>query len=167
MLYGENRNSDTKGLRFLLLYGIMRKKEDGIIMSCLESAKNKLDTLRETRFELYLEIKENYALDDDCEDATSVENAIDEGEINLEWNELRDISYIDDSVRCQEALVHALELLEKSDKKSLHNANKELEMLVGEARRIRKARENDLKKAAEIISSMNELIDICDAHRQK
>jgi len=104
-------------------------------------------------------------LDDNCEDAASVENAIDEGEIDLEWNELRDISYIDASVRCQKALVHALELLEKGDKKSLHNANKELEVLVGEARRIKKARENDLKKAQEIISSINKLIDICDAHR--
>ena len=136
-------------------------------MNCIEPAKNKLDTLLQKRSELYLEIKESYALDDDCEDAASVENAIDEGEIDLEWNELRDISYIDASVRCQEALIHALELLKKGDKKSVHNANKELEVLVGEARRIRKSGEDDLKKAQEIISSMNEIIDICDMHRQR
>ena len=136
-------------------------------MNCIEPAKNKLDTLLHKRSELYLEIKESYALDDDCEDAASVENAIDEGEIDLEWNELRDISYIDASVRCQEALIHALELLKKGDKKSVHNANKELEVLVGEARRIRKSGEDDLKKAQEIISSMNEIIDICDVHRQR
>ena len=136
-------------------------------MNFIEPAKNKLDTLLQKLFELYIEIKERYALDDDCEDAASVENAIDEGEIDLEWNELRDISYIDASVRCQEALIHALELLKKGDKKSLHNANKELEVLVGEARRIRKAGEDDLKKAQEIISSMNEIIDICDMHRQR
>ena len=136
-------------------------------MNCIEPAKNKLDTLLQKRSELYLEIKESYALDDDCEDAASVENAIDEGEIDLEWNELRDISYIDASVRCQEALIHALELLKKGDKKSVHNANKELEVLVGEARRIRKSGEDDLKKAQEIISSMNEIIDICDVHRQR
>ena len=136
-------------------------------MNCIEPAKNKLDTLLQKRSELYLEIKERYALDDDCEDAASVENAIDEGEIDLEWNELRDISYIDASVRCQEALIHALELLKKGDKKSVHNANKDLEVLVGEARRIRKSGEDDLKKAQEIISSMNEIIDICDVHRQR
>ena len=136
-------------------------------MNCIEPAKNKLDTLLQKRSALYLEIKESYALDDDCEDAASVENAIDEGEIDLEWNELRDISYIDASVRCQEALIHALELLKKGDKKSVHNANKELEVLVGEARRIRKSGEDDLKKAQEIISSMNEIIDICDMHRQR
>ena len=136
-------------------------------MNCIELAKNKLGTLLQKRSELYLEIKENYALDDDCEDAASVENAIDEGEIDLEWNELRDISYIDALVRCQEALIHALELLKKGDKKSVHNANKELEVLVGEARRIRKSGEDDLKKAQEIISSMNEIIDICDVHRQR
>ena len=138
-----------------------------MMIDCLESAKKNLDTLREKRCELYLEIKESYALDDDCEDAASVKNAIDEGEINLEWNELRDISYIDASVHCQEALVHALELLEKGDKKSMHNANKELEVLVGKARRIKNAGDNDLKKAQEIISSMNRIIEICDAHRQK
>lgn len=136
-------------------------------MNCIEPAKNKLDTLLQKRSELYLEIKESYALDDDCENAASVENAIDEGEIDLEWNELRDISYIDALVRCQEALIHALELLKKGDKKSVHNANKELEVLVGEARRIRKSGEDDLKKAQEIISSMNEIIDICDMHRQR
>ena len=136
-------------------------------MSSLESAKNKLDTLLQKRSELYLEIKESYALDDDCEDEASVENAINGGEIDLEWNDLRDISYVDASVHCQEALIHALELLKKGDKKSVHNANKELEVLVGEARRIRKSGEDDLKKAQEIISSMNEIIDICDVHRQK
>ena len=136
-------------------------------MNCIEPAKNKLDTLLQKRSELYLEIKESYALDDDCENAASVENAIDEGEIDLEWNELRDISYIDALVRCQEALIHALELLKKGDKKSVHNANKELEVLVGEARRIRKSGEDNLKKAQEIISSMNEIIDICDVHRQR
>ena len=136
-------------------------------MNCIELAKNKLDTLLQKRSELYLEIKESYALDDDCEDAASVENAIDEGEIDLEWNELRDISYIDALVRCQEALIHALELLKKGDKKSVHNANKELEVLVGKARRIRKSGEDDLRKAQEIISSMNEIIDICDMHRQR
>ena len=136
-------------------------------MSNLESAKNRLDTLRANASELYLKIKEDYSLSDDCEDAESMRNAIYEGEINLEWNELRDISYIDDSVRCQEALVDALNLLEKGDKKSIHNANKALEVLVREARQIRKKGEIDLNKAQDLISSMNEIIDICDAHRQK
>ena len=136
-------------------------------MNCIEPAKNKLDALLEKQSELYLEIRENYALDDDYEDAASVENAIYGGEIDLEWNDLRDISYVDASVRCQKALVDALELLKKGDKKSVHNANKELEILVGEARRIRKSGDDDLRKAQEIISSMNEIIDICDAHRQK
>ena len=165
----KNRNSDTKGLRSFAYICYNMKKTGGIIiiMSSLESAKNKLDELLEIQSELYLGIRENYALDDDCEDATSVEEAIDEGEIDLEWNDLRDISYVDASVRCQKALVDALELLKKGDKKSIHNANKELEILVGEARRIRKSGKDDLRKAQEIISAMNEIIDVCDAHRQK
>ena len=63
-------------------------------------------------------------------------------------------------------LVHALELIETGDKKSAHNANKALETLVREARKIRKDKEEDVKKAQEVISLMNEIIDVCDAHRK-
>ena len=47
-----------------------------------------------------------------------------------------------------------------------HNANKALETLVREARKIRKDKEEDVKKAQEVISLMNEIIDVCDAHRK-
>jgi len=38
--------------------------------------------------------------------------------------------------------------------------------LVREARKIRKDKEEDVKKAQEVISLMNEIIDVCDAHRK-
>ena len=134
-------------------------------MNSLGTAKEKLDLLIQKQEEILLTIKEDYDLDDeDCEDAESVQNAIACGDITLEWDENRDIDYADDAVRCQQMLVHALELIETGDKKSAHNANKALETLVREARKIRKDKEEDVKKAQEVISLMNEIIDVCDAH---
>ena len=136
-------------------------------MNSLGTAKEKLDLLIQKQEEILLTIKEVYDLDDeDCEDAESVQNAIACGDITLEWDENRDIDYADDAVRCQQMLVHALELIETGDKKSAHNANKALETLVREARKIRKDKEEDVKKAQEVISLMNEIIDVCDAHRK-
>ena len=136
-------------------------------MNSLVTAKEKLDLLIQKQEEILLTIKEDYDLDDeDCEDAESVQNAIACGDITLEWDENRDIDYADDAVRCQQMLVHALELIETGDKKSAHNANKALETLVREARKIRKDKEEDVKKAQEVISLMNEIIDVCDAHRK-
>ena len=137
-------------------------------MNCLETAKERLDLLIKNQEQILLTIKEDYDLDDeDCEDAESVQNAINCGDITLEWDENRDVDYADDAVRCQQMLVHALELIETGDKKSAHNANKALETLVRKARKIRKDKEEDVKKAQEVISLMNEIIDVCDAHRQK
>lgn len=137
-------------------------------MNSLETAKERLDLLIKNQVQLLLTIKEDYDLDDeDCEDAESVQSAINCGDITLEWDENRDVDYADDAVRCQQRLVRALELLEVGDKKSTHNANKALETLVREARRVRKDKEEDVKKAQELVSLMDEIISVCDNHRQK
>ncbi len=136
-------------------------------MNSLETAKERLDLLIKKQEEILLIIKEDYDLDDeDCEDAASVQSAIDCGDITLEWDEYRDVDYADNAVRCQQMLVRALELIQAGDKKSTHNANKALETLVREARRVRKDKEEDVKKAQDVISLMNEIIDVCDAHRK-
>lgn len=136
-------------------------------MNSLDTAKERLDLLLQKQEEILLTIKEDYDLDDEaCEDAESVQTAIDCGDITLEWDENRDIDYADEAVRCQQMLVRALELVEAGDKKSAHNANKALETLVRTARKVKKDKTEDVKKAQEIISLMNEIIDVCDAHRK-
>jgi len=132
-------------------------------MNDLEAAKQKLELLVEKKDGLLLRIKDDY----DLEEATEVESAIDDGDVSLEWEEYRGIDYADSSLRCQQMLVHALELLEAGDKKSVHNANKALETLVREARKVRKERTEDIQKAQEVISLMDEIINVCDEHRQK
>ena len=113
--------------------------------------------------DLLLRIKDDY----DLEDATDVESAIDDQDIFLEWEEYREIDYADSSLRYQQMLVDALELLETGDKKSVHNANKALETLVRDARKVRKERTEDIQKAQEVISLMDEIINVFDEHRQK
>ena len=132
-------------------------------MNSLETAKSQLVLLVEKKNDLLLRIKDDY----DLEDVTEVESAIDDEDVSLEWEECREIDYAGSSVRCQQMLVDALELLETGDKKSVHNANKALETLVREARKIRKERTEDIQKAQEVISLMDEIINVCDDHRQK
>ena len=137
-------------------------------MSSLQTAKKKLEILEEKKTGLLLRIKDDYDLEDEsCEDAAAVESAIDCGDVSLEWEEYREIDYADSSLRCQLMLVDALALLETGDKKAVHNANKALETLVREARKIRKERTEDIQKAQEVISLMDEIINVCDDHRQK
>lgn len=132
-------------------------------MNDLEATQKKLGSLIEKKNDLLLRLKDDY----DLEDATEVESAIDDGDVFLEWEEYRELDYADSSLRCQQMLVHALELLEAGDKKSVHNANKVLETLVREARKVRKERTEDIQKAQEVISLMDEIINVCDEHRQK
>ena len=132
-------------------------------MTNLETAKKQLELLVEKKNDLLLRIKDDY----DLEDVTEVESAIDDEDVSLEWEEYREIDYADSSVRCQQMLVDALALLEAGDKKAVHNANKALETLVREARRIRKEKTEDIQKAQEVISLMDEIINVCDDHRHK
>ncbi|MBQ7331532.1 MAG: hypothetical protein IJW94_07075 [Oscillospiraceae bacterium] len=132
-------------------------------MTGLETAKKQLALLEEKKKDLLLRIMEDYGL----EDAAEAESAIDDEEISLEWEECRELDYADSSLRCQQMLVDALALLDSGDKKSVHNANKALETLVREARKIRKERTEDIQKAQEVISLMDEIIHVCDDHRQK
>ena len=68
-------------------------------MNSLGTAKEKLELLIEKQEKILLVIKEDYDFDDeDCEDAESVQNAIDCGDITLEWDENRDIDYADDEL---------------------------------------------------------------------
>ena len=132
-------------------------------MNSLETANKKLDILAKKKDDLLLRIKDDY----DLEDETDVESAIDDEDVSLEWEEYREIDYADSSLRCQQMLVDALELLETGDKKSVHNANKALETLVREARKIRKEKTKDIQKAQEVVSLMDEIINVCDEYRQK
>ena len=134
-------------------------------MSSLEQAKKSLAEYKEKEREVLREIKDIYDVDNSYEDEIDVKNAIGD-EFILEWNEKRDVIYICDIVECQEKLVNALEMLEQNDKKSIHNAKKSFEVLVSEARQIKKAREHEIEQAQNVIKAMNDIIKVCDENRK-
>lgn len=130
-------------------------------MSYLEQAKEQLAEYEEKQKSIISEIKESYIEDGFDEDEIDIDTGI-VVDGALRWDELRDIDYIDDVVSCQELLVRALEIFEQKDKKSLHNANKAFETLVRSARRIKKARIEDIQQAQNVIDVMNEIIKVCN-----
>lgn len=134
-------------------------------MSYLEQAKKLLAESEEKQESLFQEIKEPYLEEGFDEDEIDIENGI-VGDLVLEWYSSRDVDYMDDVVTCQKLLVRALEILEPGDKKAIHNGKKALETLVRQARRVKKDKNDDIKKAQEVIAAMDEIIKLCDANRK-
>ena len=113
------------------------------------------------------EVKQECNLDnEEYNDLDVIEDEVLSGDIILEWFEHRDLAYISDMIDCQKALLDTLKMAETGDKKALHNANKAFEELVHEARHIKKKRNEDIQKAQEVISLMDEIIKVCDEYRK-
>lgn len=94
-----------------------------------------------------LDFQDTYDLDEEYYDRPeSIENGVLGGEIDLEWQDARDLDYADTMVRYQQLLVRELTILAQGDKKSLHNANKAFETLVRDARRIQSSKWQIFKK---------------------
>ena len=130
--------------------------------------ESKLEFLVKKREAFLEEIKQEFDLDDEeYNNLETVEDEILSGELLLEWFDHRDLTYINDMISCQRALLDTLKNAEEGDKKSLHNANKAFEELIHEARRIKKKRKEDMDKAQEAIDFMDEIIKACDQHREK
>ena len=136
-------------------------------MSILKQQENKLESLAKARTELLTEVKQECNLDnEEYNDLGVIEDEILSGDIILEWFEHRDLAYISNMIDCQKALIDTLKMAEIGDKKALHNAKKAFEELVHEARHIKKKRNEDIQKAQEVISLMDEIIKVCDEHRK-
>ena len=132
------------------------------MMKSLDIAKQKLDLCLKDYEKLILEIKDFYDLDNDYDSVESIEDAIDSEEFSIDWQERREFDYACDMVRCQQMLVDALKLVECGE-----NANKEFETLIHEARKAKKEREQDIIKAQQVISLLEEILSECDTHRNK
>ncbi|MBO7195869.1 MAG: hypothetical protein J6V80_00885, partial [Clostridia bacterium] len=106
--------------------------------------ESKLEFLVKKREAFLEEIKQEFDLDDEeYNNLETVEDEMLSGELLLEWFDHRDLTYINDMISCQRALLDTLKNAEEGDKKSLHNANKAFEELIHEARRIKKKRKED------------------------
>lgn len=138
-------------------------------MNRLSELKEQLDILEERKRDFLLEMKDIYYLDEeDCETEDDILEAIYSGDILPlpEWQELREIEYLDSMISGKKLLVQAIEIYEKDDQKSLHNANKAFKTLVGNLCGIKKEKKEDIKKAQEVIDTIDEIIKICDEYRE-
>lgn len=136
-------------------------------MSELEKVSNTLASLAEKKANILLDFQDTYDLDEEHYDSPeSIENGVLGGEIDLEWQDARDLDYADTMARYQQQLVRALTIFAQGDKKSQHNANKAFETLVRDARRIKHNKMADIQKAQEIVSFMDEIIQTCDMYRK-
>ena len=136
-------------------------------MRDVDILKSELKGLKERKKGLLIELRDIYELDEeDCESEENILGALYSGDIFPEWYELRDIEYLDSMISGKKLLIRAIELYEKNDSKSLHNANKAFETLVGDLRRIKKEKKDDIEKAQEVIDTIDEIINICDEYRK-
>ena len=110
---------------------------------------------------------EDYDLDsDDYESSESVYEGYICGDIELEWLDNRDLEYLTQMFSSQNHLMYLLEQLDTEDKKALHNINKGFEIVVSEARRIKQKRLDDIEKAQDVITLMDEIIQTCEKYRK-
>ena len=136
-------------------------------MGVSEQASNTFTSLKEKKSNILLDFKDIYNLDEEYYDSPeSIENGVLGGDIDLEWQDARDLDYADEMVRYQQLLVRALTIFAQSDKKALHNASKAFETLVRDARRIKHDKMADIQKAQEVVSLMDEIIQTCDMYRK-
>lgn len=136
-------------------------------MNKVDELKKQFDILEKRKRDFLSEMRDIHELDEeDCETAEDILDAMYSGDIFPEWYELRDIEYLDSMISGKKLLIRAIELYEKNDSKSLHNANKSFETLVGDLRRIKKEKKDDIEKAQEVIDTIDEIINICDEYRK-
>ena len=142
-------------------------------MNELELAREKLAEIKKEETNLICEMKETYSVEDADYEDYGFSNTyhdfiqyIAEESILIDYDDQRDLEYLDDELCSQELLIRALEIFDAGDKKSLHNARKSFEELVRRARRIKKQRRDDIEKAEKTIRAMDELIAVCDKFRK-
>ena len=126
----------------------------------LERAEEKLAEYEKRSAELFSALKEAYRLGDENTDEIRIGNVYDSDgdEIVFEWGERRDLEYAGDMVALQRAFV-ALLASASDGEKAPRVSGERAEALVAEAKRIKRKREEDARKAQEVITSMDEIIE--------
>ena len=121
-------------------------------MNEIEYAKKRYYELKERRNELLKGLAYEYDFDGDLEDEDGVEIFLQEihsGEIILFGNDDRDLAYIEDMMLAFELAVTG-------------NNDYRRRCAVDTALKFKEQRAEDIKKAEEVISAMDEVIKICD-----
>ncbi len=65
---------------------------------------------------------------------------------------------------CNDTLIVVLENLCNADKKVQHNGKRNVQSVIKNARAIKSSREEDIRKAQEVINVMDEIISVCEKY---
>lgn len=136
-------------------------------MADLEIAKERHAEYIKRQEKWLRNIAEDYDcdLDEDSEDGLEeLLNMIREGDMQLSGSDDRDGVYIEDVLRCNETLIIALKALCNADKKVQHNGKRNIQSAIKNARAIKSSREEDIRKAQEVINVMDEIISVCEKY---
>ena len=108
---------------------------------------------------------EDCGFDGDIDAEDDLEELLDmivDGDIQLTGLDDRDGLYLQDILRCNETLIMALQCVCDTEKNVLHTGKIQIESVIRTARAIKSAREEDIRKAKEVIDVMDEIIATCE-----
>ncbi len=136
-------------------------------MTDLEIAKERHAEYIKRQEEWLRAIAEDYDcdLDEDSKDGLEeLLNMIREGDMQLSGLDDRDGLYLEDVLRCNDTLIMSLQSLCNPDKKVQHTGKRYIQSVIKTARAIKSSREEDIRKAQEVINVMDEIISVCEKY---
>ena len=128
-------------------------------MTEIEYAKKRYYELEKRRNDLLMSIADEYYFDGDIEDEDGIDSILEEihsGDIILSGNDDRDLMYLEDMMLMFEQIIMEL----NNDVHS--NYSEKRDRIINKALQFKEQRAEDIKKAEEVISAMDEIIAMCE-----
>ena len=105
-------------------------------------------------------LRDKYGFDGDFEEFIGDEG----GEID--WEDLRDFDNLQKLLECQQKFFDIIRTLDSGDAKSIHNANKDIEMLIREIRKRKNALAESIELEQRALSDFEGLLKRCNDIRK-
>ena len=128
-------------------------------MNEIEYAKKRYYELEKRRNDLLKSIADEYDFDGDIEDEDGIDAFLEEihsGDIILSGNDDRDLLYLEDMMLMFEQIIMGL----NNDAHSNYSGKRD--QIINKALQFKEQIAIDLKKAEEVSSTMDEIIDMCE-----
>ena len=106
-------------------------------------------------------LRDKYGFDGDFEEFIDDEG----GEID--WEDLRDFDNLHKLLECQQKFFEIIKTFDSGDAKSIHNANKDIEMLIREIRQRKNALAESIELEQRALSDFEGLLKRCNDIRNK
>ena len=124
------------------------------------AVEKEIDSLVTECEKLNEKLRDKYGFDGDFEEFIDDEG----GEID--WEDLRDFDNLQKLLECQQKFFDIIRTLDSGDDKSIHNANKEVEMLIREIRQRKNALTESIELEQRALSDFEGLLKRCNDIRK-